>query len=78
MNLPSFKEFKKSLTQKDKDYIIGLTEDDTPTFSGTLANPEDVKKFTGFISGVNFGINLRLLEVYHEWLSEQLQQPHDH
>ena len=25
------KEFKKSLTQKDKDYIIGLTEDDTPT-----------------------------------------------
>lgn len=72
MNLPNFKEFIKSLTQEDKDYILGLNEDNTPKFSGNLVNPEDVEEFTGFISGVNFGINLRLLEVYHEWLSEQL------
>lgn len=72
MNLPKFEEFIESLTQEDKEYIYGLRNDNPPSFKGNIANQEDFKEFIGFIGGCAFGMNLRLLELYHEWLSEHL------
>lgn len=66
--LKSFAEFTDSLTKDDIDYI----NETSSSFAGNLADPDDLKEFIGFVAGMNFGRMLRLLEVYHEWLQEQL------
>lgn len=72
MELKDFNEFIKSLSQEKMDYINGLCDENPISFSGNLANKECFTNFISFISGNNFGMTLRLLECYHEWLSEQL------
>lgn len=65
--MKDFADFKSSLTKEDIDYIN--TSD--LSFSGNLADPDDMREFIGFVGGLNFGRMLRLLELYHEWLQKQ-------
>mgnify|MGYP005772837395 CR=1 FL=1 len=64
--MKDFAEFTSSLTREDIDYIN--TSDQS--FSGDLANPDDMRDFIGFVGGLSFGRMLRLLELYHEWLQK--------
>ena len=70
MKLKSFDEFTKSLTKEDLDYINGV--DNARSFSGNIASQEGFTEFVGFLGGAHFGMSLRLLECYHEWLEKQL------
>ena len=70
MKLKSFDEFTKSLTKEDLDYINGA--DNSQSFSGNIASQEGFTEFIGFLGGAHFGMSLRLLECYHEWLEKQL------
>lgn len=65
--MKDFSDFKSSLTKEDIDYI----NTSNLSFSGNLADPDDMRKFIAFVGGLNFGKMLRLLELYHEWLREQ-------
>ena len=65
--LKAFDYFTSSLTPDALEYI-----NQTPSFSGNLADPDDFKDFIGYLGGMNFGKTLRLLELYHEWLQKQL------
>lgn len=70
MKLKSFDEFAKSLTKEDLDYINGAGN--ARSFSGNIASQEGFTEFIGFLGGTHFGMSLRLLECYHEWLEKQL------
>lgn len=70
MVLKSFDEFKKSLTQEDIDYINGVNDEDYPTLETSLGDPNAFNEIAGF----SFKMNVRLLELYHKWLSEQLEK----
>lgn len=71
INLKPFEEFKASLTQADKEYINGINDENT-SIDIDLANPDGMNKAAAFIAGYSFKMNLRLLELYHEWLAKQL------
>jgi hypothetical protein len=70
MNLKNFDEFTKSLTKEDLDYINGV--DNAGSFSGNISSNDGFTEFLGFLGGAHFGMSLRLLECYHEWLEKQL------
>ena len=74
MVLKSFDEFKKSLTHEDIDYINGVNDEDYPTLETSLGDPNAFNEIAGFIAGFSFKMNVRLLELYHKWLSEQLEK----
>lgn len=65
--MKDFNDFVSSLTKDDLNYI----DESDISFSGDLANPNDMEKFIGFVNGLTFGRMLRLLELYHEWLQKQ-------
>ena len=74
MTLKSFDEFKKSLTQEDIDYINGVNDEDSTSLETTLGNPNAFNEIAAFIAGYSFKMNTRLLELYHKWISEQLEK----
>lgn len=74
MTLKSFDEFKKSLTQEDIDYINGVNDENFMTVKTNLRNPDAIDEITTFITAFSFQMNLRLLELYHKWISEQLEK----
>lgn len=74
MTLKNFDEFKKSLTQEDIDYINGVNDEDSPKLETILENPNAFTEIAGFIAALSFKMNVRLLELYHEWISEQLEK----
>lgn len=78
MTLKSFDEFKKSLTQEDIDYINGVNDEDSPTLKVDFSNPDALTDIAAFIAGFSFKMNIRLLELYHEWLSEQIVKQFSH
>lgn len=71
MNLPSFDEFTKSLTPDDIDYINGIN-DESSSLKLNLSDPNSLNELSAYINGKSFGMTLRLLQLYHEWLSELL------
>lgn len=76
MKLKSFDEFLSSLTNEDLDYIYGDNDDEenNHTVSVTLGDPEAFNKIGALITGASFRMCRRLLEKYHEWISEQLDK----
>lgn len=76
MKLKTFDEFLSSLTDEDWDYIYGDNDDEenNRTVETTLGDPQAVNKLGSFIVGCGFSMCRRLLEKYHEWISEQLCQ----
>lgn len=74
MTLKSFDEFKKSLTQEDIDYINGVNDEDFPILKTTLGDPNAFNELAAFIAGFSFKMNIRLLELYHKWISEQIEK----
>lgn len=72
MELKSFDEFKKSLTQEDFDYIYGINDEDSLVFETTLGDPEAFTKLATLVSAFSFKMNIRLLALYHKWLAEQI------
>lgn len=74
MTLKSFDEFKKSLTEEDIDYINGVNDEDPMALKTNLGNPDAANEIAAFIAGFSFRMNTRLLELYHKWISEQLEK----
>ena len=72
MKLKSFEEFKRSLTQEDKDYIHCVNDENPMTLDTNLENSDAIIDFAVFITSFSFKMNIRLLELYHKWISEQL------
>lgn len=68
MDIKPFNEFIKSLTEEDRDYI-NECEDSINIDTSDLNFMENI---AGYISSRGFGMSLRLLQMYHEWISEQL------
>ncbi len=76
MKLKAFDEFLSSLTEEDWDYIHGDNDDEenNHVVETTLGDPEAFNKIGALIAGSSFRMCRRLLEKYHQWLSEQLDQ----
>ncbi len=70
--MKSFDEFKSSLTEEQLNYVNGIDDDDTPNFKFDLSNPNVLTEYAAYIAGRSSVTNLRVLELYHEWLSQQL------
>lgn len=70
--LKSFNEFKASLTQEQQDYINGINDENIKNLSVDLTDPKALTEIAVYIAGYSFKMNIRLLELYHEWISEQL------
>lgn len=70
MTPKSFDEFKSSLTQKDIEYITGVNDEESTDLKIDPSDPNVLMNIMGYINAKSFGTNLRLLELYHEWLSE--------
>lgn len=74
MEIKSFNEFVSSLTQEDMAFISGSDDENPASFSGNLFNHDDFTEFCSFLNGLEFGVTLRLLQCYHEWLMKQFEQ----
>lgn len=72
--MKDFTEFISSLTQDDINWICGADDSDSEKLSVNLTDPDSGNKIAAFISGHSFFMNLRLLELYHKWFSEQLEK----
>lgn len=70
--LKSFNEFKASLTQEQQDYINGINDENIKNLSVDLTDPKALTEIAAYVAGYSFKMNIRLLELYHEWISEQL------
>lgn len=68
MDIKPFNEFIKSLTEEDRDYINECED----SINIDTSDPNFMKNIAGYISSRGFGMSLRLLQMYHEWISEQL------
>lgn len=68
--MKDFTEFASSLTQVDLEWLCGAN-DEPKTLAIRFAEENFGNKLAAFILEQNFQINLRLLELYHEWLSGQ-------
>ena len=68
MSFPDFEEFVDSLSKEDLSYI----DSELPSYKGNLLSPEGLGDFISRMSAYSFGKTLRILELYHGWLSEQL------
>lgn len=62
MSLPSFGEFSKSLSE---DVIVSICDECNEASS-------NIDGLGNKIGTQNFLMSIRLLEMYHEWLSEQI------
>ena len=69
--MKSFDEFKTSITQEDKNYISGLSDETHDKLNISLDDPNAIYEIIAFISSQNFKMSIRLLELYHEWLEQQ-------
>lgn len=76
MELKPFDDFLSSLTKEDWDYIVGNNDDEENTLSveTTLGDPDAFTKIGAFIAASSLVMCRRLLEKYHKWISEQLEQ----
>lgn len=70
--MKDFTEFTSSLTKEDIDWICGADDDDSESISVNLTDINAGNKLAAFIAGHSFKMNLRFLQLYHKWLSEQL------
>lgn len=68
MDIKPFNEFIKSLTEEDRDYINECED----SISIDTFDPNFLENIDGYISSRSFGMSLRLLQLYHEWISEQI------
>lgn len=68
MDIKSFNEFTKSLTEDDLAYI----RENEDNLNIDLSDPNSQKDFVSYISSYGFRMSLRLLQLYHEWISKQL------
>lgn len=69
--MKSFDDFKASITQEDRNYICGVNDDVHTNLHISLDDPNALNEIIAFISAQNFKMNIRLLELYHEWLGQQ-------
>lgn len=72
MTLKSFDEFRSSLTKEDFEYISGVNDEETTDLKIDPENPHALENILGYINAKSLGMSMRLLELYHEWISEQL------
>ena len=68
MDIKPFNEFIKSLTEVDRAYNNECED----IISIDTSDPNFMENIAGYISSRGFGMSLRLLQMYHEWISEQL------
>ncbi len=78
MELKSFSEFVASISNEERDYISGANTDDNDHLIFNLSDPNAGNEIAAFIAGYCFGMTLRTLELYHGWISKQLDQPLEH
>lgn len=76
MELKPFDEFLSSLTEEDWGYIYGDNDDkeNDRGVSTSLGDPDAFLKLAAFTASSSFKMCRRLLEKYHNWISEQLAQ----
>ena len=76
MQLRSFDEFLSSLSEKDLDYIYGDNDDEenNRVISVSLGDSDAFLKLSAFTASTSFKMCRRLLEKYHNWISEQLEK----
>lgn len=72
MTLKSFDEFKSSLTHEAIEYISGVSDEESTDFKIDPEDPHALENIIGYINAKSLGMSMRLLELYHEWISEQL------
>ncbi len=78
MTLKSFDEFKSSLTQEDIEYISGVSDKESTDLKIDPEDPHALENIMGYINAKSLGMSMRLLGLYHEWISEQLSQVPSH
>ena len=68
MDIKPFNEFIKSLTEEDRDYINECED----SINIDTSDPNFMENIAGYISSRGFGMSLRLIQINHEWIYEQL------
>lgn len=71
MNLPSFDEFYESLEGERMESIMAQCVCPEQLAFNPLTN-EGMNIYTGTVLRMSMRISIKLMEYYHDWLSEQL------
>ena len=75
--MKSFAEFLGSLSQEDKDYLLGTGDEPFADFKGDPEDPYFFQELMAYHSEIAFAKSLRLLEMYHHWLLREIELTSD-
>lgn len=73
MNLPSFDDFLSTLSKDKLDRIFNSINEEKISIAHGIISKEQADENINNLAFINLLICEGLLELYHEWLSEQLQ-----
>lgn len=71
MPLPSFDDFYNSIQGEQMDSIIAQCVAQESLSFNPLTS-EGINQYTGLVLSMSMRISIKLMEYYHDWLSEQL------